>query len=60
MHCLPPIAVPVESMTKKQPHAKLNDLALYLLPRLQLLYNVKQRQFPKELFEVRMYALRPR
>lgn len=26
----------------------------------QVLYNVKQRNFPKELFEVRMYALKPR
>jgi len=26
----------------------------------QLLYNVKQRNFPKELFEVRQYVLKPR
>ncbi|KAF5838956.1 alpha-N-methyltransferase NTM1 [Dunaliella salina] len=33
---------------------------LFEKANMQLLYNVKQRQFPKELFEVRMYALRPR
>lgn len=27
---------------------------------MQVLFNVKQRNFPKELFEVRMYALKPR
>lgn len=26
----------------------------------QVLYNIKQKNFPKQLFEVRMYVLRPR
>ncbi len=25
-----------------------------------MLYNIKQKNFPKQLFEVRMYVLRPR
>lgn len=39
-----------------------NEYMLDLFERanLTLLYNIKQRNFPKELFEVRMYALKPR
>ncbi|MEW5307003.1 MAG: hypothetical protein WDW38_011241 [Sanguina aurantia] len=35
-------------------------LRLFEQADMQVMYNLKQRGFPKELFEVRMYALRPR
>jgi protein N-terminal methyltransferase len=35
-------------------------LDLFEKANLSVMYNVKQRNFPKELFEVRMYALKPR
>lgn len=35
-------------------------LDLFRQANMQLLYNVKQKNFPKELFEVRMYVLKPR
>mmetsp|Transcript_7721 Transcript_7721/g.16654 ORF Transcript_7721/g.16654 Transcript_7721/m.16654 type:complete len:257 (-) Transcript_7721:416-1186(-) len=35
-------------------------LELFGKSNMEVLYNVKQKNFPKELFEVRMYVLRPR
>ena len=35
-------------------------LQLFEAAGMQVLYNVQQRNFPKELYKVRMYALQPR
>lgn len=34
-------------------------LDLFQRSRLSVAYNIKQRNFPKELFDVRMYVLKP-
>lgn len=35
-------------------------LELFERANMRVMYNVKQKNFPKELYEVRMYVLRPR
>ena len=44
------------SLSRSNPYM----LKLFDTADLQVLLNVQQKNFPKEIFKVRMYALRPR